>query len=164
MVRLLVVGLVVVAVGAGLYMAFGEPAEPVPVAVPIEPPADALFMEPGTEPGAVLMSMVMARGDDAEDMRAFWTGMWTPQDRAWEGEVKEVRVRDGVTRFSTELHGPTLVGMSYVVCEVPGLVDGLERGKVVRYRGRVKDFQPSPDLRSTPHRLIMDQVTVERIR
>ena len=133
-------------------------------AAPIDPPPGALIMDEAIKPGAVVMSVVGTPGmDNKEAVADSFVGWWVAE-RGWDGEAEEVKVTDGVTRFAVELHDTTIVGMCFIVCEVPGGVEGLEDGRLVRFRGRIKEVRQSPDLMSQPHRLYLDQVTVLRVR
>lgn len=137
--------------------------EELAAAVPIEPPAGAVVLAEEVDPAAIVTAVLGPRSpEEKQDVIDSLCDSWLPE-RGWEGEAEEVKVSGGVTRFAVEVHDTKVVGMCFVVCEVPGAVEGLENGKPVRYRGRIKDIRESPDLMTQPHRVYLDQVTVLRV-
>jgi hypothetical protein len=165
--KLIAVVLVLAALGGGAWYlqtsgAFVE--EELAAAAPIEPPAGAVVLGEEVDPSAIVTAVLGARTpQEQQEAIDSFRDCWLPE-RGWDGEAEEVKVSGGVTRFAVEVHDPKVVGMCFVVCEVPGAVEGLENGKLVRFRGRIKDVRESPDLMTQPHRVYLDEVTALRVQ
>lgn len=163
MVKLVVIGVVIVAavVGLAYFTQEGPSPHELTPAVAIDPPAGSDVLPDDMKAADVLRPIMAIRDQDASDQaRADIAGTWTPL-RGWSGGVKDVEVRRDSTWFSVEMFDSTILGQQFCLhVEVPGGLPQIKPGIAVTVRGRIKDVVPSPDPVLIPGRIVLDQATV----
>lgn len=143
--------LVLVVVGAVVADKLVGPEVVLPEAQRIEPPADAIVLDPDIEPHMVWHS-VLPYWDEPATASAMIRDQWLPP-RGWRLGVSDVGVRGTDTRVSWEVIHPHVQGFCYLILTIPGDPGKLREGDVIRFTGRLDSVQMQGNRLTSPVRI-----------
>lgn len=163
--HLLVLAILIAAgIGAAVYFtqANGQSAPQEP-GTPMERPEGAILLEGEFTPTGIVRSIVGVKPGDAAAAETAYNGVWSPQS-GWDGDVTKVRQNAVGSKVWMIVSEITLPGSVQIVVDAPGELREIREGDNLRFSGRIVSVEPSTNIMVIPHRITMDNVTVDMIR
>lgn len=163
--RLLIVLIALAIAGAIAYQATTQtaatiPPQPLP---PIDPPAGATLLEPGTSPHYVVGSLARGRPGLRQQAMDEAVGAYIP-GIGWSGDVTRVDQNDGGTTMSLMVvNAAGTFGNVLLMVEAPGETRDIQPGDNATIRGRIKDIRLAGDPLVGAHQIYIEQARVTEL-